>query len=589
MLRFISDTTRSVPDLTERSHARATLSLPDTPQWAWVHARRSLLTISTGSSPCPGTQGSGGHRDPSSRSFWLLRTWRSSPGRRAVALSLSVPTAVVPRPPSFSDMHSPTTPRSLSTSKLFAGAWRPWSIPSDWLSTRRTLCGLLNKVTPRNLSRIADRFAALAIRLERSGDAASAEACAHILVHRCIADPTRIGLYASLVQRAADGVEGESLRWRSVDPYHLDDPATSLSAEVGAVLLASLDSAVRRGYEGERDARTLAGFAGELLVLGILSSEDVQDVVASLFEGVSENSEMHCVMLCAILRPIVSSTEATHLIGSLSLVVQIEGVLKEDMITLKTRYMMMVSPVRPHMKITELRSRLLQSMLDHCMYPRPRDAFGSDMRRSEIYGLHDDGAEDGPRPAIIHSTQLVNGDNVHHSDATIESCRRYAETFLTIRDIASAEKFFNTLQPRDWHLFTEALVSTAIGSGDEADAIAVASFLALPSVHRVYADDSAAFKKVLEAEIVMLEDTVLDCPSAYRAMASLLHAAGLPVHLVEDLASRIIVRTNPARDRLLEEFNALNVGADDALEQAEDGAEYTSGEEGSASSYAYAY
>ncbi len=309
-------------------------------------AQRSVLTINAGSSPCPRTQDSGRHRDSSaSRSFWLIRTWRSSPGRPAVVLSLSVPTAVVLRYLPLSDMHSPTTPRALSTSKLFSSAWRPWSIPSDWMSTRRTLCGLLNKVTPSNLSRIADRFAALATRLERSGDAASAEACAHILVHRCTTDPSRIGVYASLVQRAADEVEGESLRWRSVDPYHLDDPATSLAATVRAVLLASLDSALRRVHEGEQDARTLAGFAGELLVLGVLSSEDVQDIVASLFDGISGNcnSEGHCVMICAMLRPIVSSTEASHLIESLSLITQMEGVLKEDMISLKARYMMMVS------------------------------------------------------------------------------------------------------------------------------------------------------------------------------------------------------------------------------------------------------
>ncbi|PIL33418.1 hypothetical protein GSI_04040 [Ganoderma sinense ZZ0214-1] len=468
-------------------------------------------------------------------------------------------------------MHSPTTPRALSTSKLFASAWRPWSIPSDWLSTRRTLCGLLNKVTPGNLSRVADRFAALATRIERSGDAASAEACAHILVHRCIADPARIALYASLVQRAADEVEGESLRWRSVDPYHLDDPATSLPAAVRAVLLASLDSANRGGREGERDARTLAGFAGELLVLGVLSPEDVQDIVASLFDGIAGecHSEAHCVMLCSMLRPIVSSTEASHLIDSLSLMAQIEGVLKEDMITLKARYMMM-------------------SMLDHCMYPRPRDAFGSDVQRSEIYGLHDDGAEDGPTHAVNHSTQTANID-IDGSDPTAENCTRYAHTFFTTRNIAGAEQFFHKLPPQEFHLLTGTLISTALGSGDETDAVAVASFLALPSVRRAHNEDSAAFSKVIEAEIVMLEDTVLDCPSAYRAMATMLHAADLPTHLVEDLASRIIVSKNPARDRLLEEFNALNVGTDDALEQSEDGAEYTSGEEGSAPGYAYAY
>nr|VWO97250.1 TAL effector protein Tal2a (AvrBs3 and PthA family of transcription activator-like effector proteins) [Ganoderma boninense] len=270
-----------------------------------------------------------------------------------------------------------------------------------------------------------------------------------------------------------------------------------------------------------------------------------------------------------MLRPIVTSTEATHLIDSLSLMVQIEAVLKEDMITLKARYMMM-------------------SMLDHCMYPRPRDAFGSDVRRSEIYGLNDDSAEDSQRLALNHSTQITNID-VDPPDATGENSTRYAHTFFTTRNVASAEQVFHKLPPPECHLFTGTLISKAMGSGDETDIVSVASFLALPSVRRTYSEDSAAFRRCLEAEIAMLEDTVLDCPSAYRAMATMLYAADLPTHLVEDLASRIITRKNPARDRLLEEFNALSVGADDALEQSEDGAEYTSGEEGSASGYAYAY
>lgn len=224
-------------------------------------------------------------------------------------------------------------------------------------------------------------------------------------------------------------------------------------------------------------------------------------------------------------------------------------------------------------------------MLDHCMYPRPRDAFGLDVRRSEIYGLHDDDAEDGPKPAINHSTHV----DTQHSGDVMEDCQRYAQKFLTTRNILGTEKFFNTLPPRDCHLFTEALISTAMDSGDEADAISIASFLALPSVRQAHAKDSAAFKKVFEAEIIMLEDTVLDCPSAYRVMASILHAADLPAQVIEDLASRIVVRENPARDRLLEEFNALDVGADDLPGPYENGTEYTSGEEGSASDYAYAY
>lgn len=222
------------------------------------------------------------------------------------------------------------------------------------------------------------------------------------------------------------------------------------------------------------------------------------------------------------------------------------------------------------------------------MYPRPRDAFGSDMPRSEIYGLRDDDAEDGPRPAINHSVQFVNKD-IRHSDGTVEKCQQHARIFLTTRNIASAEQFFNTLRSGEHHFLVGALISAAVSSGDEADTISVASFLVLPSVRRAHAEDSAAFNKILEAEIVMLEDTVLDCPSAYRAMAAMLLAADLPVDVIEDLASRIVVRKNPGRDRLLEEFNALGVGADDAPEQSEHGTEDTSGEEGSASDYAYAY
>ncbi|TBU31177.1 hypothetical protein BD311DRAFT_776380 [Dichomitus squalens] len=458
-------------------------------------------------------------------------------------------------------MHSPTTPRALSSSKFLVSPWRPWSISSGWTSIRRRLCGLLNKVAPANVDRIADHFATLAINLGRSGDVESVEAGGQMIVHRCTVDPTRIGLYAKLVQRAADALEGESLAWRSVDPYHLDDPATSLPAAVQSTLLANLVSALRGGCE--QDACALAAFAGELLVFGILSPEDVKDVVVSVFQQVSGNSAIYCVLLCRMLRRIVNSTEASHLINSLSLVSRIEAVLEEDTISLMVRYMM-------------------TSLLDHCMYPRPQDAF-ADIPRSEIYGLHDDRVEDGPISA--HSLQVVEAVERH---ALTETFSQRARIFFKARSVAGVAQFFHTLRADERHMFIATFISAAMGSGDEADAAAVASLLSAPSIRRVLAEDPCSIK-IFEAETITLEDTVLDYPSAYGAMATMLHGASIPIIAVEDLASRIVIRDNYARDRLLGEFNRLNIGGDGASDRYALGAEYASGEEESASEYAYAY
>ena len=67
-------------------------------------------------------------------------------------------------------------------------------------------------------------------------------------------------------------------------------------------------------------------------------------------------------------------------------------------------------------------------------------------------------------------------------------------------------------------------------------------------------DIAAAF----EPDMIKLEDTVLDVPNAYHIMATLLHGAGLPMDVIEDLGGRIVVRRNVCRDRLLEELRACD-------------------------------
>lgn len=206
---------------------------------------------------------------------------------------------------------------------------------------RRQLRGLLNKVTPTNSDSLAGHFSQLVMRMARSGDSVLVESCVRMLVKQCASDPVRTVLVAKLVQRAVDEAEGESLRWRSVYPYHLEDLSTSLPTLLRPILLEELGGALRDGRE--EAANALSSFAGELLVLGVLTCDDLQDVIGLLFGGTSKGSRFYCVALCRMLRRIVISAEASHIIDGLGLLELIEDVLKEDIISLQVRYMMNVS------------------------------------------------------------------------------------------------------------------------------------------------------------------------------------------------------------------------------------------------------
>lgn len=237
-------------------------------------------------------------------------------------------------------MHSPPTPHPSASSTYQGASWKPWSISVDVTSVRRELCGLLNKVTPGNIECIATRFSSLVNRVENSGESSVVRLCAGTLVDRCCSDPARTDLIAGLVQRAVDTTEGESLRWRSVDAYYVEDPATSTPTVLKRMLLERLEAAVR--HEREEETYAWTAFAGELLVLGVISSDEIQDVVNIMFRRTAGDSDLSCTSLCRILRRVVASTEASHIIDALGIVDQVEDVLAEDTISVKTRYMMMV-------------------------------------------------------------------------------------------------------------------------------------------------------------------------------------------------------------------------------------------------------
>ncbi|KAI0359671.1 hypothetical protein OH77DRAFT_1518052 [Trametes cingulata] len=457
-------------------------------------------------------------------------------------------------------MSSPTTPLATYQPAPFSHAWRPWSQPINDALVLRTVCGLLNKVSSRTVDHIARTFADLVVRTERGGDPVVIEACAGMVVQRCVADTARLDLVAKMVQRAVDEAEGEDLRWRSVDPYHLGNPATSFQSALKTSALNEARSAISSARSEE--ALPLCTFLGELLVLGVLGCDDMQDLVNALFTDTTRGSELSSLALCRMLRRIVTSTEASHIIDGLLLVDAVEGVLEEDTITLRTRFMMM-------------------DIHDQCLYPRPRDAFSSDLHRREVYGLGEvlDAGTD-----MVESPPLPSEVRVTLSDR----CVKEAKTFVESRDLAKAETFCKSLRTGERHSFLQAVIHETLVNGAEADASMVAAFLTEPSSRFLFGSEPN-LAKAFEPDIALLEDTVLDVPSAYRLMAIMLSAAGFTQCQLEDLASRIIIRENVARDRLLDEVAAFSIAGLDETLRLNTIIEETSEDETPSSDYAYAY
>ncbi|KAI0653980.1 hypothetical protein C8Q70DRAFT_1048199 [Cubamyces menziesii] len=464
-------------------------------------------------------------------------------------------------------MSSPTTPIARTGRIPFVHAWRSWSQAVHPTSLRQAACGLLNKVTSTTLEHAAGRFAELVVRAERSGDPVVVETLCHLIVQRCVLDPRLITLVAKMVERAIDETEGEDLRWRDVYPLHRTALASSFQSNLRSAVPVDVHAALAQ--DRASDAFALSSFVGELLVSGVLRCDDVRELVTMMFAEAARNSDVHCVALCRMLRRIVVSTEASSLIDELSLVTLVEGVLEEDTISFKIRYMMM-------------------DLHDQCLYPQPRDIFSSDIERSDIYGFRDeseleDDIGDVPGP--------VNPTHAKTDRKTSVQYLKDVQTFLSSRNLSGAEVAIIKMRSTQRYRLVHTMVSMALSGGDEADANFVATFLSQSAVRTILrAEGNRA--KAFEPDIAMLEDTAVDVPNAYRLMAIMLCGAGFLPHELEDIASRIVVRENKARDRLLEHVFAIGfntaVGEDSALSAIVEEAS-SEDDETRSSDYAYAY
>lgn len=423
---------------------------------------------------------------------------------------------------------------------------------------RRQICALLNKLAPANFDNISDEVVSWALKIERSDNPVVLNTLVYLIFQRGILDGQRIELYAKLCQKIVDELEGERSRWKTVDVYYVGNPFLSFEMAMQILVQREFDRVALQ--RSAKELRCVASFVGELLVHGVLSSEDVNNMLELLFTKTANNSEEHTGILCSLLGRIIRAADASQLIEALSVIERVERVLQEGMLSSKVRFMLMVSftVVIRHIFLKCL--SCWKNILDQALYPKPHDIFTSAQRRTEVYGLDEE--DDEENGASLHSVKMPTKPAYSRKVTTIrQRCQQYADTFITSGILARGEAFFIEITPAYRHHLVAALLSAVLVSNDSASATLVAQLFSLASIRTLGRDMFAAG---FESEIIMLEDTVLDIPSAYRLLAYMLHACGLDQNTVEDLASRIIVRENRAKDRFMEEYYSLADSLDPA-------------------------
>lgn len=189
-------------------------------------------------------------------------------------------------------------------------------------------------------------------------------------------------------------------------------------------------------------------------------------------------------------------------------------------------------------------------MLERVTELEPHDTFGSLQQRTEVYGFDLDAEEE---ETSCDSAGEGSSAQAIPAERLQLYCKEKAVSFLTSRKITAAEETFGYLEPQHRHLFVTSLISTALSSNDYADASLVGMLLSLESIRRLSREDDSIMQG-FAAEVALLEDTVLDIPSAYRLTAFMLYACGVGQNAVETLSSQVIVEENDYRDRLVDEY-----------------------------------
>ncbi|KAI0783069.1 hypothetical protein C8Q75DRAFT_484826 [Abortiporus biennis] len=424
------------------------------------------------------------------------------------------------------------TPRSSSdlTHTLSSSPWKAWSIPLDLTHTRRTLCGLLNKLTTWKFDSISDKIVHLAVSIERTDDSKILDVFVRDIFRRGITDTIHMDLYVALCQKIMDELEGERSLWRRVDVFHVGNPLNCFETNLRLLVQYEFD----RIFQIQEDSTALfshASFVGELLVEALLLVNDVQGMLDTLFNqilhGDKNERDRAAVAVYRFLLPIVRAFNAFPMLDALEVVAKIEAVLKTNTISSKTRFLMM-------------------NILDQVYYPRPQDVFASTRQRIEAYGL--DMSDDSEAESQLDYTASVA------SEQTLDQvCLYHAKAFLATRRAGEVELLFRQLQPTHRYILVSRLVSEAISGGDPCDAALVGALFFDETIRSLCGEDDS-FVKGCGNELHMLQDTIIDVPCAVQLMAIILHSTPLGHREVEDLVSAVDQLDKSTRRQLVEAY-----------------------------------
>jgi len=218
--------------------------------------------------------------------------------------------------------------------------WHSWSSQHNPGLEKRTICGLLNKLNVTNFDSVATKLTERLTSCRRHSGIETIEALADSIALRAVEDTQRSSLYAYLCRRIDRELEMEDRRWTWLN----DGTRQSLHPSFASILLGTCEYRFARALDGSMsELFPLVEFMGDLLLDGVFTIADVQDLMDQLFTLAEQGQEDSAVALSRFCRRVARESEGMYILKQLGTSGSTERVLEEDIITPKARYLLMVS------------------------------------------------------------------------------------------------------------------------------------------------------------------------------------------------------------------------------------------------------
>lgn len=205
---------------------------------------------------------------------------------------------------------------------------------------RRKLCGILNRLTPSTYETQSDRLVLLAISVEKTENSDLLDTFVRTIFRSALSQPALTDVYVELCQKIVDELEGERARWRKVDVFHIGNPMVSFDTSLKLLVQYEFDHLMDSG--DFQSLKTYATLIGGLVVGGVLLPNDVQGILDDLFERTLLNDD-YTVVTCRFLVPILDAFSASQFLDLLGVFGHVEQILRQEKLSPKTRYLMLVS------------------------------------------------------------------------------------------------------------------------------------------------------------------------------------------------------------------------------------------------------